>query len=90
MMLAARSSTHGTTTESTLASCYFENGAGSGGCPTTESESFTITSSVTTTSCWGCCGGHDGINCIPEPGTILLFGSGILGLAGVLRRKLNR
>ncbi len=25
----------------------------------------------------------------PEPGSILLFGSGILGLAGVLRRKLN-
>jgi PEP-CTERM motif len=26
----------------------------------------------------------------PEPSSILLFGSGILGLAGVLRRKLNR
>ena len=25
----------------------------------------------------------------PEPGSIMLFGSGILGLAGVLRRKLN-
>ncbi len=25
----------------------------------------------------------------PEPGSILLFGSGILGLAGVLRRKMN-
>ena len=27
---------------------------------------------------------------VPEPSSILLFGSGILGLAGVLRRKLNR
>ena len=26
----------------------------------------------------------------PEPASILLFGSGVLGLAGVLRRKLNR
>jgi len=26
---------------------------------------------------------------IPEPGTLLLFGSGILGLAGVIRRKIN-
>ena len=33
--------------ESTLASCYFENGTGSGGCPTSESESFTL----------GACGG---------------------------------
>jgi len=28
-------------------------------------------------------------NCIPEPGTLVMFGSGILGLAGVLRRKLS-
>ena len=27
--------------------------------------------------------------CTPEPSSILLFGSGILGLAGVLRRKMN-
>jgi hypothetical protein len=25
----------------------------------------------------------------PEPGTLLMFGSGIIGLAGVLRRKIN-
>ena len=34
-----------------------------------------------------------GTNCgppVPEPSSILLFGSGILGLAGVLRRKLTR
>ncbi len=80
--------------ESLLASCWFENPNGSGGCPTTESESFTIstggtTSTSSTTTCYGCCGGHDGINCIPEPSTILLFGSGIVGFAGVLRRKLH-
>jgi hypothetical protein len=39
-----------------------------------EGESFTLSGSQATT---------------PEPSSILLFGSGILGLAGVLRRKLN-
>ncbi len=60
------------------------SGAGckSGGCPSSASESsvgtiaseaFTITGGTTTT---------------PEPSSIMLFGSGILGLAGLLRRKL--
>ena len=40
------------------------------------SESFTISASGGTTT--------------PEPSSIMLFGSGILGLAGVLRRKMNR
>ncbi len=40
------------------------------------SEAFTLT------------GAHQGTT--PEPGSIMLLGSGILGLAGVLRRKLNR
>ena len=26
---------------------------------------------------------------LPEPGTLVLFGSGIVGMAGLLRRKLN-
>jgi hypothetical protein len=39
-------------------------------------ESFTLS---------GCC--HPPV---PEPSSILLFGSGILGVAGILRRKLNR
>ena len=51
------------------------------------SEAFTLS------GCFGCgcfadgspaCGGS------PEPSSILLFGSGILGLVGILRRKLNR
>jgi hypothetical protein len=29
------------------------------------------------------------VNSTPEPGTLIMFGSGILGLAGVLRRKIN-
>lgn len=33
--------------------------------------------------------GHGGPPTTPEPSSILLFGSGILGLAGVLRRKLT-
>ena len=40
-----------------------------------EGESFTISGSQATT---------------PEPSSIMLFGSGILGLAGILRRKLKR
>ena len=57
-------------------------GCGGAGCPsiasesaigTIPSEAFTIGGGSVTT---------------PEPGSILLFGSGILGLAGVLRRKL--
>ena len=54
--------------------CFFRNPNGSGGCPTTESESFTI-------------GGGSG-GTTPEPSSLMLFGSGILGLAGVLRRRL--
>lgn len=26
---------------------------------------------------------------VPEPGTLVLFGTGLLGIAGALRRKLN-
>ena len=47
------------------------------------SEAFTLlgtTSSTTSTSTTG--------DSVPEPSSIMLFGSGILGLAGVLRRKL--
>lgn len=42
------------------------------------SEAFTLTGGETTTGS------------TPEPGTIMLFGSGILGLAGTLRCKLSR
>jgi hypothetical protein len=35
-------------------------------------------------------GGNVEIGDTPEPGTLLLFGSGLLGLAGTLRRKLRR
>jgi hypothetical protein len=44
------------------------------------SEAFTLTGTTTTTS----------PSTTPEPSSIMLFGSGILGLAGVLRRKLTR
>jgi hypothetical protein len=60
------------------ATCDFESGpiVPGGGLPCgVLGESFTITSGQPTT---------------PEPSSILLLGSGILGLAGVLRRKLTR
>ncbi len=59
------------------ATCDVEHGVivpGGGGACGFQGESFTITSGGTT----------------PEPSSILLLGSGILGLAGVLRRKLTR
>jgi hypothetical protein len=45
------------------------------------SESFTLTGSTCSINCG---------STTPEPSSIMLFGSGILGLAGVLRRKLTR
>jgi hypothetical protein len=51
---------------------------------TIPSEAFTLTGTGTsTTSTTTTTGGT-----VPEPSSIMLFGSGILGLAGVLRRKL--
>jgi PEP-CTERM motif len=67
---------------------YWDENSGAGcegsGCPSSASESSvgTIPSEAFTIN--GCCGPPT-----PEPSSILLFGSGILGLAGVLRCKLN-
>jgi hypothetical protein len=62
------------------------SGAGCGGdmCPSSASESAlgTIPGEAFTI------GGGSGSGTTPEPSSIMLFGSGILGLAGVLRRKL--
>jgi hypothetical protein len=58
------------------ATCNFrQSGTNFGNCGT-GGESFTLSGTGGTTT--------------PEPSSIMLFGSGILGLAGVLRRKLNR
>jgi PEP-CTERM motif len=58
------------------ATCNFrQSGTNYGSCGL-GGESFTLTGQSQSTT--------------PEPSSILLFGSGILGLAGVLRRKLNR
>jgi hypothetical protein len=67
------------------ATCNFrQSGTNFGDCGL-GGESFTIA------SC-GCFCGVPGPDCgpTPEPSSILLFGSGILGIAGILRRKLNR
>ena len=57
-------------------------GCGGQGCPSSASESSvgTIASEAFTIS--------GGTGTTPEPSSIMLFGSGILGLAGLLRRKL--
>jgi PEP-CTERM motif len=60
--------------ENSGASSASENSVG-----TIPSESFTVLGATTTSTTSGT---------TPEPGSILLFGSGALGLAGVLRRKL--
>ena len=66
---------------------YWDENSGAGckgsGCPSSASESAvgTIASEAFTIS-----GGGSGT--VPEPSSIMLFGSGILGLAGLLRRKL--
>jgi PEP-CTERM motif len=77
------------TTVQPLEPVYWDENSGVGchspGCPsiayentlgTIPSEDFTI-------------GGGSGGGTTPEPGSILLFGSGVLGLAGLLRRKWN-
>jgi PEP-CTERM motif len=58
-------------------------GCGGTGCPSQASESAvgTIAGEAFTI-------GGSGSSTTPEPSSIMLFGSGILGLAGVLRRKL--
>jgi hypothetical protein len=38
---------------------------------------------------FGSAGFSGGFSTVPEPGTLLMFGSGIIGLAGILRRKIN-
>ncbi len=60
-------------------------GCGGSGCPSAASESAvgTIPSEAFTVNYSG-----GGMGTTPEPSSIMLFGSGILGLAGVLRRKL--
>jgi len=60
--------------ENSGASSASENSVG-----TIPSEAFTILGGSTTTT---------SSTSVPEPSSIMLFGSGILGLAGVLRRKL--
>jgi len=65
---------------------YWDENSGAGcggtGCPSSASESAlgTIPSEAFTIG--------NGGGTVPEPSSIMLFGSGILGLAGVLRRKL--
>jgi PEP-CTERM motif len=68
---------------------YWDENSGKGcksqGCPSMASESAlgTIPSEAFTINT----GGTSGTT--PEPGSILLFGSGILGVAGILRRRLT-
>jgi hypothetical protein len=73
---------------------YWDENSGAGcladGCPSTAyentigsipSESFSLVGAATTTTTTGT---------TPEPSSIMLFGSGVLGLASLLRRRLHR
>jgi hypothetical protein len=77
------------TTVQSLEPVYWDENSGVGchsaGCPSTAYENTlgTIPSEAFTI------GGGSGGGTTPEPSSILLFGSGLVGLAGVLRRKLN-
>src|SRR5271165_248003 len=64
-------------------------GCGGAGCPSMASESSvgTIPGEAFTIS-GGCGAGKNSPSCTPEPSSIMLLGSGILGSAAVLRRKL--
>jgi len=72
-------------------------GCGGAGCPSQAYESVvgSIPSEAFTVTCTGCACGFDHSGCtlgpgsVPEPHSLVLFGSGILGLAGLLRRKLH-
>ena len=61
-------------------------GCGGTGCPSKASESAVGTIPSEAFTIGG--GSGSGTGTTPEPSSIMLFGSGILGLAGVLRRKL--
>ena len=69
---------------------YWDENSG----PSSASESSvgTIPSEAFTVKPTGCGAGNNSPDCgppVPEPSSILLFGSGVLGLLGVLRCKLN-
>jgi PEP-CTERM motif len=51
---------------------------------TIPSEAFTVNFEP-----WGCGVGSDSPDCVPEPSSIMLFGAGMLGLATLIRPKLN-
>ena|SRR5208283_3372973 len=65
-------------------------GCGGNGCPSMASESSVGTIPGEAFTIGGGCGVGNNSPCgtTPEPSSIMLFGSGILGLAGVLRRRL--
>jgi len=55
---------------------------------TVPSEAFTVLGSTVSSSSSSSSSSSTTTTSVPEPSSIMLFGSGILGLAGVLRRKL--
>jgi len=75
---------------------YWDENSGQGchgtGCPSKASESALGTIASEAFTILGCVAGKDNLpDCgtTPEPGSILLFGSGVLSIAGSLRRKPN-